>query len=84
MDFYLFLNILEKEFLILTGVSFPGFIGLLCGSALFSLLLMFLRYEKKIILDTNTDNFHNLKNINTSIKSHIHQSSKNYIKNEYI
>lgn len=36
------------------------------------------------INDTNTDNFHNLKNINTSIKSHIHQSSKNYIKNEYI
>ena len=57
MDFYLFLNILERKFLLLTGVSFPGFVGLLCGSALFSLLLLFLRYEKKILLDTNTDNF---------------------------
>ena len=57
MDFYLFLNILEREFLLLTGISFPGFVGLLCGSVLFSLLLLFLRYEKKILLDTNTDNF---------------------------
>ena len=57
MDFYLFLNILEREFLLLTGVSFPGFVGLLCGSVLFFLLLLFLRYEKKIPLDTNTDNF---------------------------
>ena len=57
MDFYLFLNILERKFLLLTGVSFPGFVGLLCGSVLFSLLLLFLRYEKKILLDTNTDNF---------------------------
>ena len=57
MDFYLFLNILERKFLLLTGVSFPGFVGLLCGSALFFLLLLFLRYEKKIPLDTNTDNF---------------------------
>ena len=57
MDFYLFLNILEREFLLLIGVSFPGFVGLLCGSALFFLLLLFLRYEKKITLDTNTDNF---------------------------
>ena len=57
MDFYLFLNILEREFLLLTGVSFPGFVGLLCGSALFFLLLLFLRYEKKFPLDTNTDNF---------------------------
>ena len=57
MDFYLFLNILESEFLLLTGISFPGFVGLLCGSVLFSLLLLFLRYEKKILLDTNTDNF---------------------------
>jgi len=57
MDFYLFLNILEREFLLLTGVNFPGFVGLLCGSALFFLLLLFLRYEKKIPLDTNTDNF---------------------------
>ena len=57
MDFYLFLNTLEKEFLLLTGVSFPGFLGLLSGSALFSLLLWLLRYEKKIPLDTNTDNF---------------------------
>ena len=57
MGFYLFLNILEREFLLLTGVSFPGFVGLLCGSALFSLLLLFLRYDKKILLDTNTDNF---------------------------
>ena len=57
MDFYLFLNILEREFLLLTGVSFPGFVGLLCGSVLFFLLLLFLRYEKKIPLDTDTDNF---------------------------
>ena len=57
MDSYLFLNILEREFLLLTGVSFPGFVGLLCGSALFFLLLLFLRYEKKIPLDTNADNF---------------------------
>jgi len=57
MDFYLFLSILEREFLLLTGVSFPGFVGLLCGSALFFLLLLFLRYEKKIPLDTNADNF---------------------------
>jgi len=57
MDFYLFLNILEREFLLLTGVSFPGFVGLLCGSVLFFLLLLFLRYEKKIPLDTNADNF---------------------------
>jgi hypothetical protein len=57
MDFYLFLNTLEREFLLLTGVNFPGLVGLLCGSALFSLLLLFLRYEKKIPLDTNTDNF---------------------------
>ena len=57
MDFYLFLNILEREFLLLAGVSFPGFVGLLCGSALFFQLLLFLRYEKKIPLDTNTDNF---------------------------
>ena len=57
MDFYLFLNILEREFLLLTGVSFPGFLGLLSGSALFSLLLLLLRYEKKTPLETNTDNF---------------------------
>ena len=57
MDFYLFLNTLEKEFLLLTGVSFPGFLWLLSGSALFSLLLRLLRLEKKIPLDTNTDNF---------------------------
>jgi len=57
MDFYLFLNTLEKEFLLLTSVSFPGFLGLLSGSALFSLLLWLLHYEKKIPLDTNTDNF---------------------------
>ena len=57
MDFYLFLNILEREFLLLTGVSFPGIIGLLTGSTLFSLFLLLLRYEKKILLDTNTDNF---------------------------
>jgi hypothetical protein len=57
MDFYLFLNILEREFLLLTGVSFPGFLGLLSGSALFSLLLFLLRYEKKTPLETNTDNF---------------------------
>ena len=57
MDFYLFLNTLEREFLLLIGVNFPGFVGLLCGSALFSFLLWFLRYEKKIPLDTNIDNF---------------------------
>ena len=57
MDFYLFLNILEREFLLLTGVSFPGFLGLLSGSALFSLFLLLLRYEKKTPLETNTDNF---------------------------
>ena len=57
MDFYLFLNILEREFLLLTGVSFPGFLGLLSGSALFSLLLFLLRYKKKTPLETNTDNF---------------------------
>jgi hypothetical protein len=57
MDFYLFLNTLEKEFLLLTGVSLPGFLGLLSGSALFFLLLWLFRYEKKIPLDTNTDNF---------------------------
>ena len=57
MDFYLLLNILERELLLLTGVSFPGFVGLLCGSALFFLLLLFLSYEKKIPLDTDIDNF---------------------------
>ena len=36
------------------------------------------------INDKNSDNFHNLKNINKNIKSHIHKNSKNYIKNEYL
>ena len=57
MDFYLFLNILERKFLLLAGVSFPGFLGLLFGSALFSLFLLLLRYKKKTPLETNTDNF---------------------------
>ena len=56
MDFYVLLNTLEREFLLLTGLSFPGLLGLLLGSTLFSLILLLLRYEKKIPLDTDIDN----------------------------
>ncbi len=57
MDFYELLNTLEREFLLLTGLSFPRLLGLLLGSTLFSLILLLLRYEKKIPLDTDIDNF---------------------------
>jgi len=60
MDFYVLLNTLEKEFLLLTGVSFPGLLGLLLGSTLFSLILLLLRYEKKLPLDTDISNFNDV------------------------
>ena len=60
MDFYVLLNTLEKEFLLLTGVSITGLLGLLLGSTLFSLILLLLRYEKKLPLDTDIGNFNDV------------------------
>ena len=60
MDFYVLLNTLEREFLLLTGLSFPRLLGLLLGSTLFSLILLLLRYEKKLPLDTDISNFNDV------------------------